>query len=401
MEPGSPDRRQSASDPLAGAEGPLVFVSAAEPSADLHAASLISAVHRLEPGIRFAGVAGPAMQEAGCWPVFDMTRHSAMLLGAVRAVPKALRMLATVGRHLKRYQFAAAVLVDSPVLNLPIARKAKRQGVPVLYYVAPQLWAWGRHRVRRVRARVDRMAVILPFEEAFFRERGIDATYVGHPLFDSLAGQEPDPAAVAAIQARGAPVLAILPGSRRHVVKEVLPGQLEVARSVGERFPGLHVGISVANDGADQVIDAILQAKAVPATTYRQPNTNLLTAADLVLVASGTATLEVAYRHKPMIVMYNASRLAYQLIGRWFIHTKHLSLVNIIAGRELVPEFMPYYRSTGPIAERALALLSYDAARQQMSADLADLMDPLAKTGASDNTARMLLEMIGATSGGS
>ena len=375
-------------------DGPLVFLSANEPSADQHAASLIRAVHALRPDIRFVGVAGPASRAAGCWPIFDMTTHSAMLLGAVRAVPQALRLLATAKRHLRRYPFAAAVLVDSPTLNLPIARHAKRSGVPVLYFVAPQLWAWGEYRVGRVRARVDRMAVILPFEEEFFRSRGIDATYVGHPLFDKLAASPPDPDAVASIRSQGDPVVALLPGSRKHVVQEVLPGQFQVAARIRRQYREAHIGVSAASPSTRQIIRDRAADASLPITIYENSNTELLTAAQLTLVASGTATLEVAYRRAPMIVMYNASKWAYHLIGRWFIRTPHLSLVNILAGRQLVPEFMPYYTSTEPIAARALALLGDPAARQQMSADLAALLDPLDHPGAPERTAQILLEMI-------
>jgi lipid-A-disaccharide synthase len=242
------------------------------------------------------------------------------------------------------------------------------------------------------------MAVILPFEETYFRDRGIDATYVGHPLFDTLADQPPDPAGVGAIRDQGQPVLAVLPGSRKHVVEEVLRGQLEIVERLRDRFPHLHAGISVANDQVAAVVDRLLARSGASAATYRRRNADLLSAADLALVASGTATLEVAYHHTPMIVMYNASRWGYRLIGRWFIRTRHLSLVNILAGRELVPEFMPYYTSTAPIAQRAVELLSDPAARRQMSAALADLLDPLVKTGASHNTAEMLLDMIDAGS---
>ena len=385
----------SAAEPDA-TDGPLVFISVAEPSADGHAASLIRAVHQLRPEVRFVGVAGPAMTEAGCWPIFDMTRYSAMLLGAARAVIPAIRLLATTRRHLGRYPFSAAVVVDSPILNLPIARRAKLRSLPVLYFIAPQLWAWGQYRVRKLRAHVDRMAVILPFEQDYFRSRGINATYVGHPLFDRLSGLPAEHEVVASIRSRGQPVLAILPGSRKHVVREVLPGQLDVVRQVLRRFSGAHVGISVANPQASAVVAELLAGTELPVTRYRDQNASLLTAADLALVASGTATLEVAYRHTPMIVMYNANRWAYHLVGRWFINTPRLSLVNILAGRELVPEFMPYYRSTRPIADRAINLLADPEARRRMSDDLAALVDPLVKTGASANTARILLEMIDA-----
>ena len=175
--------------PFSTTDAPLIFLSAAEPSADLHGASLIRAVHEIEPAARFVGIAGPAMQDAGCFALHDMTRRSAMLVSALGNVGEGFRVLGITRRHFQRYPFAAAVLIDSPVLNLPLAKVAKTHQVPVLYYIAPQVWAWAKYRVRRVRRRVDRMAVILPFEEPFFRQHRIDATYVGHPLFDSLAAR--------------------------------------------------------------------------------------------------------------------------------------------------------------------------------------------------------------------
>ncbi|HUU83283.1 MAG TPA: lipid-A-disaccharide synthase [Phycisphaerae bacterium] len=380
--------------PPGNSRGPLVFISACEPSADMHAAGLIRAVGKLRPEVRFMGVAGPAMRAAGCDGIFDMTAHSAMLLGAVRAVAPACKLLAATKRHLREQPFAAAVVVDSPTLNLRIARQAKRCGIPVLYFIAPQLWAWGAFRIRRVRRRVDRMAVILPFEEEYFRDRHVDATYVGHPLFDSLAQRPPSSDGVTSIRKQGGPVVALLPGSRLHVVQEVLPGQLELAGRILARFPDAHVGVSVANPVVRAAVESHVAASGLPIAAYQDRNDDLLTAADLALVASGTATLEVAYRHTPMIVMYNASRWAYRLIGRWLIRTRHLSLVNILAGRELVPEFMPYYTSTRPIADRAIALLCDPEARRSMSNQLAALIDPLVKTGAPENTAQILLQMI-------
>ncbi|MFQ5492099.1 MAG: lipid-A-disaccharide synthase [Phycisphaerae bacterium] len=377
------------------AAGPLVFVAAHEPSGDAHAASLIRAVRSQSPEVRFAGVAGPAMQAEGCWPIFDMSRHSAMLLGVVRAVPAALKLLASTSRHLRRYPFSAAVVVDSPTLNLPIALRAKRAGLPVLYFIAPQLWAWGESRMNRLRARVDRMAVILPFEEAYFQAQGIDARYVGHPLFDRLAAHPPDPALVASIRAKGQPVVAVLPGSRRHVVEEVFGGQLEVLRQIVRAFPKTHIAVSVANaQVAGPIRSAIRRSGLSVSTLDREHNGEMLTAADLTLVASGTATLEVAYRGCPMIVMYNASRLAYELVGRWMIKTRHLCLVNILAQRELVPEFMPYYRSTEPIAEQAVALLGDEQARRRMSEALSGLIEPVIKPGAAENVAEMLINLL-------
>ena len=228
--------------PTPSSAGPLVFISAAEPSADLHAASLIHAARRQDPSVRFFGVAGPLMQDAGCEAVFDMTSHAAMAAGMFKAIPRALAMLRTSKAALRDRKPDLCVVIDSPILHLKTTRYARRAGVPVLYYIAPQLWAWGAGRINKVRRTVDRLAVIFPFEETYFRERGVPAEYVGHPLFDSLTAREIDEQRVTELKKLGKPLLAILPGSRSHVVQEVFPGQLEVGG--GGRGAGNHQALS-------------------------------------------------------------------------------------------------------------------------------------------------------------
>ncbi len=375
---------------------PLIFISAAEPSADLHGAALIRATRRLRPSAMFVGVGGPKMLEAGCWSIYDLTAHSAMLLGAVGLIARAARMIRMSVRYARRYPFDGAVVLDSPALHLPLAGRLRAAGLPVLYYIAPQLWAWGAQRIHRLRRRTDAVAVILPFEEEYFARRGVNATYVGHPLGDHLRAQVVDAEKVEAIRAGGHPVIALLPGSRKHVVREVFGGQLEVAERIALTFPGATLGVSVAGSSVGGIIADKLARS--PLKVDRHPgrhggHSELIAAADLVLVASGTTTLEVAYHRRPMIVMYNASRLVYQLVGRWMIRTPFLSLPNILAGREIVPEFMPYYTSTAPIADRAIELLQDPAKASEMSAALAGMVEPLMSGEASANAARLLLEM--------
>jgi len=376
-----------------------IFISAAEPSGDLYAAQLIREVRRRRPAVEFLGIAGPAMRSAGCRSVGDMTTHSAMLLGVLGSAKRAWNVLNAAENEFSHQHFDALVVIDSPMLHLPLARRAREHGISVFYYVAPQLWAWGESRVGKLRARVDQMAVILPFEEDYFRQRGLDATYVGHPLFDALATRPADPAEVDRIRAQGAPRVAILPGSRKHVIREVLPGQLAVAGAVCRAFPDTAIGVSVAGTAAEPLVRAIADSCGLPVKLYRERNAELLTAADLTLVASGTATLEVAYYGSPMIVMYNSSRLLYHLMGRWVVRLKQFSLVNILAGTELVPEFMPYYRSTAPIAAKAIELLSKPDRRSDMRRKLAELLEPIRKPGATRRTADLLLAMLNTPTG--
>ncbi len=371
-----------------------IFLSAAEPSGDLHAASLIRAIRAKHPDAVFVGVAGPKMQAQGCVAIADMTAHAAMLTGVVGSVRRAVSVLGAVDHEFSHHRYDAVVVLDSPMLNLPIALRAKLHNLPVLCYIAPQLWAWGAWRVYKIRARVDRLAVVLPFEEEFFRAKGFVADFVGHPRFDALHRETVDEIVRDRIRGTGQPVVAVLPGSRRHVIREVLPGQLEVAAAIRDRHPRAHVGISVADDSVRELIEQTARRSGVACALYTKQNAELLSAADLTLVASGTATLEVAYRGSPMIVMYNGSKTMYRLIGRWLITTKYLSLVNILAQREVVPEFMPYYDSTVPIARAAIELLD-DADRQsQMRGALADVIAPLNRPGASARAADILLSMI-------
>jgi lipid-A-disaccharide synthase len=334
------------------------------------------------------------MVAAGCERIFDMTRHSAMLLGAVRAVGRGIAMLQAADQHLRRYPFDAAVLIDSPTLHLPLAAKAQSAGVPVLYYIVPQMWAWGAYRIHKLRNRVERAAVILPFEEKYFRDQGVDATFVGHPLIEHIEATPIDDSKVAQIRSRGVPVIALLPGSRKHVVQQIFPDQLEVARSIHAAIPDAHFGVSVANAQVEPIIRQAIDASKAPAVPYPGQHGELIQAADLALVASGTSTLEVAFHERPMIVMYNSSRFFYHLIGRWMISARHLSLPNILADREIVPEFMPYYRSTEPIADRAIELLGSEDARTRMVDDLRKVVAPLHDGNASKRTAELLLEMI-------
>jgi len=371
-----------------------VFISAAEPSADLHGAALIRATRAIDPTVRFVGVAGPKMVEAGCERIFDMSRHAAMLLGVIKNAVRGIAMLNTCDRHLRGYPFAAAVVIDSPMLHLPLAAKAQAAGVPVLYYIAPQMWAWGKYRIHKLRNRVDRVAVILPFEEDFFRNQGVNATYVGHPLAEQFAQMSIDRDVVAGIRRRGVQVVALLPGSRTHVVESVLPGQLLVAERIASTISGATFGVSVANAQVAPIIQRLVSACRVPVEPYPGHHAELIQAADLVLVASGTTALEVALHERPMVVMYQSSRFFYHAIGRWMIDLPYLSLPNILARREIVPEFMPYYTSTDPIADLAIALLRSEDARRTMAENLSAMVAPLRGTHAAQRTAELLLEMI-------
>lgn len=379
-----------------------IFISVAEQSADEHAAALIRAFLKKHPHASFHGLAGPAMRDAGCGCLEDMTTKSAMAVAALRRVPEAWLLLRRLKAHLRETRYDAAVVIDSPALNLPIAKLCHSVGLPVLYYIAPQTWAWGWRwwRNRRIQKRIDRIACIWPFEEDYFKQANIPATFVGHPSFDRLLSRKTDDSRIKEIRGDGTPVVTLLPGSRRHVVEEVLPGQLQVAGALAIRHPKARFPIVAANDEARTLIDQAvakfkkpLQIRVFSGDADRAA---AIQAADFALVASGTVTLEVAYHATPMIVMYNTNRWIYDLIGRWLISTPHLSLPNILAGRRIVPEFMPYYRSVDPIIATAVEWLASPSKLERVRGDLRAIIQPLSKTGAAQNAAAQLFDLINA-----
>jgi len=379
-------------------EAPTLFVSAAEQSADEHAAGLIRAFRALWPGAEFVGLAGPQMRAAGCTGLADLTTRASMLTAVVGRAPAAARAVARVDRLLARRPFDAAVLVDSGTLHLPLARRCRARGVPVFYFIAPQTWASRAWRLRALRERVDRLAVILPFEEEYFRRAGVPATFVGHPLIDRLADAPADRAYVAARRAEGSPVVALLPGSRRQVVAEVLPGQIAVAAAVAARFRRARFLLAAANSAAEALARQIIarSAGAPPITIETAHRDDVLAAAEFALVASGTATLEAAYHRVPMIVMYNArgARWLYPLLRGRVIHAPMLSLPNLLAGRAVVPEFMPWYRNTTEIAVTAVELLSSPARLERMRQELGGLIAPLEAARALPAAARALADLL-------
>jgi len=391
---------------------PRIFISVAEQSADEHAAALIRAFSDDHPEVAFHGLAGPAMQAAGCKCLYDFTRLSAMAMAAFRRVPEAYRVLGLVKQSLRqgragagdgparRPAYDAAVMVDSPALNLPIAKLFQRRRIPVLYYIAPQTWAWGPRgwRNARLRKRVNRVACLWPFEQPYFRAAGISATYVGHPSIDRLLAAKVQEHRIKELRGGVSPVITLLPGSRSHVVNEVLPGQLDVATAIAGRF---HKARFLTVAASEEIKSLILthikrlrpgmnRLSEVPVLCGAADRAAAIRAADLVLVASGTVTLEVAYHGTPMIVMYNAGRWPYLLLARWLITTRHLSIPNILAGREIVPEFMPYYRSIDPIVARAIEWLSTPDTLARVRRDLVETIKPLMKPGAAKNAAKEL-----------
>ena len=384
----------------------MIIVSALDNSGQAHAADLVRALRTRLPHEQFVGVGGKDLAAAGCQLVHDISETSAMLTGVVAATSWAIPLYRELIRRMAHDDVKLVILVDSPTFNLPLAKAAKKRGIKTLYYIAPQVWAWAKFRVRRVRKRVDRLAVILPFEEPFFREHGIDATFVGHPFIHRVRQTPIDPHLSAELDSLPGPRILLMPGSRRGVVDQLLPVQLRLLQRLFDRFPSASAQIAawpgltaeIAHQVDKSGLDVSLRKLSTAphsVSVLDEHRATLIARTDLALVASGTATLEVAWHGRPMIVMYNACKLMYHAVARWLIRTKHLSLINILAQQHVVPEFMPYIRDENEVFDTAASLLADPAKAEQLGRQLRQTLAPLeTDRDPADKTADLALDLI-------
>ena len=295
---------------------PLIFISAADISAERHAAKLVQAIRRLCPKATFIGVGGEKLADQGVELVAQVMGQSAMSYQAFGKIGYFLKVIQRVSQTMKNLNFDAAVFVDSPALHFPMARRAKHYHIPSLYYIAPQVWAWARHRRKKLRRLIDKVACVLPFEQKIFQDYGIDATYVGCPLLDDFSSWDKPQATTLPT---GQPTLALLPGSRAHEVQALVPAMITIAKRVREQWPQARFIIPAANETILKIINNMLGSDKVGFHLDCGIIHQAIKASDFCVVASGTATLEVAAYGKPMVVMYHVNPVIWKLVGWWLI----------------------------------------------------------------------------------
>jgi len=371
-----------------------LFLSAAEPSADIHCAGLITALKKTTYNFHFIGVGGPKMARAGCDLLQTTTEKAAILHNAFAHCLYFYKLIKRITTFFKSTPVDLVIVCDSPAFNFHIAKAAQKAAIPACFYVAPQLWAWGRWRIGKLRKYCRKLWCILPFEENFFRRRRLDAAFIGNPLLDDLPPDlsrfrksytDFDPKTVH---------LALMPGSRNAEINALWPAMQKITTRIKKSCPNLRC-TTVAVDAPRK---KTLQAAQLPDFTcdYSLGNvTETARAADLALVASGSATLQTAAMGCPMIVMYQSSRIAWNLLGRWLLKTKHLSLVNILAERRLVPEFMPYFNHIEPIVDTCLQLLHNRDKLARLSTELVNIAQPLSARKAGEHVAADVLQILG------
>jgi lipid-A-disaccharide synthase len=373
-----------------------LMIVAGEASGDKHGARLISALRALRPDLEFEcfGAGGEEMRAAGAETLVDAREVAIMgALEVARALPKFFGVFRCLRDAANRRRPQLVVLIDWPEFNLRLAKRLRRDGHRVVYYISPQVWAWREYRIRGIRRDVEKMLVILPFERDYYRRHGVEVEYVGHPLLDSVrvttgrhefcARYRLDPTN---------PIIALLPGSRHSELNYILPPLVETAAKFSQSHPHVQFVLPLARTLAREEIAAAI-APAPNIHLIEQDTYNAIAAADVAVVASGTATLETAIIGTPLIVVYRASQLNWRIFHP-LIRVPFVGMPNLIAGRKIAPELLQQDLNAERLAKEILAMLGDPARLAQARRDLAEVRDKLGEANASERAARQILDLL-------
>ncbi len=376
-----------------------LFFSVGEPSGDQHAAHLIQELQRRRPDCQFVGYGGSQMERVGFEKRFELT--SLAVMGFLPVVPllwKFYTLVRQANRYFRESKPDAVVLVDFPGFNWWIARKAKAAGIPVFYYLTPQLWAWGPWRIERVRKFVDHMLCALPFEKQWYADRGVEADYVGHPFFDEVAAYQLDAKFLEAWSVDRNSTVAILPGSRNQEVHRNWPVMLDVIRKLHVQLPQTRFLIACFNESHQRFCQGQLLTlgRQLPVHCFVGKTSEIIELADCCLAVSGSVSLELLARKTPTVIVYHNSHMYFQL-GKLMMNCRYITLPNLFADREVMPEFhfagnrAPY---VGRIANVLSEWLTNHDERHRVATELAGLRDSVVQPNAVGVAADTILSRL-------
>ncbi len=370
---------------------------AGESSGDLHGAGLARALREIRPGLSLFGLGGQAMKEAGVEILADPTRLAVIgIAEVIRHLPAFRRLFLQTVKALEERRPDAVVLIDYPGFNLRFAHEVHRRGIRLIYYISPQLWAWDPGRIGRIKQWVSRMLVVFPFEKDLYGKAGVPVTFVGHPLLDRVA---PTLSRLAALEQLGLedglPIIGLLPGSREAEVRRILPILLAAGERMQEELPSSARFLLVKAPHLPWELyrNCLDRSRLTPKVVERWDYNGIYTC-DLVLVASGTATLECALLERPMIILYKTSWPTY-LMGRLAIRIPRIGLVNVVAGSAVVPELIQHQARPETVAQTALELWNSAQRRNQMRSAFKKIRESLGAPGASARAAQEILRELG------
>lgn len=371
-----------------------VLIIAGEASGDLHGAALIKELKKLDSEINFYGIGGNKMKESGLELIYHSDRMSFLgFVEVVKHLPFIKRVQNQLLEEVKIRRTKFAILIDYPGFNISIAKKLKQLGNEIYYYISPQVWAWGKGRVKKIKKLVRKMFVVFPFEEKFYKEKGVDAEFVGHPLVRELQEYNylPKEQLINKLGlASDKEILLLLPGSRKHEVKDIFPQIYSAAKKISESF-NLQIVVACASS-----VDESLLREIVPENDYKLITGytyDLMKHARLGIIKSGTSTLEAGLLSLPMIIVYKASTLTY-LIGKSLIKLENIGIVNILLGKNLIPELIQNDVTPEKIFSEAKDILTDSTKYNSIKNELNKLWDLLGKQNAAENTAKKIYQLI-------
>ena len=379
-----------------------VVLSVGEASGDLLAAGLMQALSARVPGVRFSGIAGPKMEALGCEAHMSMERLSVM--GLVEVAGRYVEIIP------KRRELAARFIterpdvfigVDAPDFNLSLEKRLRRAGIPTVHYVSPSVWAWREYRVRKIRRAVDRLLLVFPFEASFYAHHGVPATFVGHHLADTIQGEIDRTCARQALGVdKTGPIVGLLPGSRMSEVSRLGPLLFSAAKWLARRIDSVAFMVPTVNDVIQQALQRMKQASSLksPVHFVRDRSHQAMAACNVLIMASGTATLEAMLLRRPMVITYRTHPVTWS-IGRHMLKLPYVGLPNILAGEMLVPELLQQRATASALGASALAFLASPERCAQLNARFERIHQTL-KCDASQRAADAVLALISAKRGG-
>ncbi len=381
-----------------------IFISAGEPSGDLHAANLIRSIRKLVPDAKFTGFGGTHMKSAGAELLYPLVDLAVMwFLNVFLNILTFFRLLFRADRYFRDMRPDAVVLVDYPGFHWWIARRAKARGIPVFYFVPPQIWAWAGWRIKKVKKYVDVVLCSLPFEPAWYRARGFEnAFHVGHPYFDELKDRPLDANFLADQRAQKGELISILPGSRTQEVVRNLPEMIRAANKLAFQRPGVRFGVACLHERhrklAEEIVGSVIEKEGrspgleIDIHAGRTPE--LIRLARVAWAVSGSVGLELMVEALPSVVVYKIRRFDLW-VASFFIKSRYISLVNLLAENELFPEYLTWRDVSNDLVRWALSWLDDPAARVEAREALATLRYHVARPGASDRAAEHVVSWLG------
>ena len=371
---------------------PRILIVTGEASGDLHGAHLVKALKELSPDLQIVGVGGASMRAAGAELVKDIPQLDVMGLIGLSAVKTMLQRISRIRTLIKGERWDLVGLIDNPGLNFHFARVARACGLKVLYYIAPQVWAWRRGRMRWIQQRVDHVLAILPFEEPLYKKAGVRCTFVGNPLLDEVAPSYDRQALRRQFGLSDAgPVIGLFPGSRKGELLEHIPLLLETVKRLAERHPSIQFILAQASLIQDQFLADLLKESPVPIRVFHNQASEVMAASDLLVVKSGTSTLQAAVVGTPMILFYRASSWLTYRLARLLIRVPWIGLANLVAGRGIVPELIHDEATPERLVQETERLLADTRAYEDMKAALLLVRQALGTPGASRRAAEAVL----------